>query len=57
MSRYIAGLVHSINRIFPQCTLRNSIGGYFSFGKKLLGRQIKIIIKCIAYTVDTDLNE
>ena len=30
MSRYIAGLVHSINIavwIFPQCTLRNSIGG------------------------------
>ena len=30
-----AGLVHSINMavwIFPQCTLRNSIGSYFSFG-------------------------
>ena len=36
MSRYSAGLVQSINMavwIFPQCTLRNSIGGYFSFKK------------------------
>ena len=35
MSRYNAGLVHSINMavwMFPQSTLRNSIGGYFSFG-------------------------
>ena len=35
MSRYIAGLVHSINIAvwaFSQCTLKNSIGGYFTFG-------------------------
>ena len=70
LSRYIAGLVHSINIavwIFPQCTLRNSTL-VLAINKKLLSRQIKIIIKCITYTVDiittyistclhTDLNE
>ena len=45
-------LVHLINItvwIFPQCTLINST---LVLVKNLLSHQIKIIIKCITYTVD-----
>ena len=52
MSRYIAGLVHSMNfavRILPQCTLMEVT---VIKQKNLISRQFKIIIKCITYIVD-----